>query len=209
MNQPPKPSKQAVWSLILGILSNLCLWILGSIPAIILGIIGMKKADADPENVGGKGMSLAGLICGAVGLMVGFLPVVTVAGIIASLTMPAAVSISENAKLTVEMNQARQIILASHHYAGDNDGNLPPDLQTLVPDYLDDPALLKVESPDGSMADFLYRTGLNIEKAGLSDPVILSPNTRMGKRVVGFLDGQVKALRDSERAGIDSQFSGF
>ncbi len=63
-NQPTgkKTPPGAVWSLVLGILSLFCLWLLGSIPAIILGALSIKKAKANPETVGGEGLALAGII---------------------------------------------------------------------------------------------------------------------------------------------------
>ena len=62
-NQPTgkKTPPGAVWSLVLGILSLFCLWLLGSIPAIILGALSIKKAKANPETVGGEGLALAGI----------------------------------------------------------------------------------------------------------------------------------------------------
>jgi hypothetical protein len=66
-----KTSKAAIWSLVLGILSNLCLWLLGSIPAIILGVIAIKNINRDPAAIGGKGMAIAGIITGVTGLLIG------------------------------------------------------------------------------------------------------------------------------------------
>ena len=58
----PKTPGVSIAALILGIL--LCLGCFTGIPAIICGIIGMKKANDDPANVGGWGMSLTGVILG-------------------------------------------------------------------------------------------------------------------------------------------------
>ena len=55
----------ALVSLIAGILS-LCCWIspLTGLIAIITGFLGMKKANNDPANYGGKGLAIAGLVLG-------------------------------------------------------------------------------------------------------------------------------------------------
>jgi hypothetical protein len=55
----------AIISLVLGILSMCCYTgILTGIVALILGFIANKKANQDPQNYGGKGLALAGMITG-------------------------------------------------------------------------------------------------------------------------------------------------
>ena len=56
-----KTSSLALWSLVLGILSITCLWLLGSIPAIILGILAIKKIDGSGGTLKGRGMGIAGM----------------------------------------------------------------------------------------------------------------------------------------------------
>ncbi len=72
--QPPQQQPTpgfSIASMVCGILSLVlfcCLWkydLVLSIPAIALGVIGLKKE----EN--GKGMAVAGIICGAIGLLLG------------------------------------------------------------------------------------------------------------------------------------------
>jgi hypothetical protein len=69
----------AVAALILGILTFFCLGPLGALLAIIFGFLGLKKAKE--INVG-KGMSIAGIVLGAIGLVatVIFIIVLVVAG---------------------------------------------------------------------------------------------------------------------------------
>jgi hypothetical protein len=64
----PKPGNGlAIAALILGILAVLCLGPIAGIVAIILGVLGIKKA----SEVGtGKGMSIAGLVLGIIGTLV-------------------------------------------------------------------------------------------------------------------------------------------
>lgn len=79
MNQIPtsgniavKPSvvPAAVWSLVLGVLSILCLGIVTGIPAIICGHSARSRIRKDPASASGDGMALAGLILGYLGTAV-------------------------------------------------------------------------------------------------------------------------------------------
>lgn len=56
----------AVTSLIFGILGFLLLGIIGGIVAVICGHVAKSKIAKDPQNLGGEGMALAGLIMGYV-----------------------------------------------------------------------------------------------------------------------------------------------
>ena len=73
--QPPPASGMAVASLVLGIVS-LVFFPLGlvlGVPAVICGHAGWGAIHAEPELVGGKGMVVAGLITGYLGIVVGAL----------------------------------------------------------------------------------------------------------------------------------------
>ncbi len=65
--EKPPASTAAVVALICGFL--LCLGPLTGIAAIIAGVIGRKAARENPTTVGGEGMALAGIILGAVNLL--------------------------------------------------------------------------------------------------------------------------------------------
>lgn len=70
MNQQPQESKGlSIASMVLGILSCTCccgaIGIFMGIAAIVMGAIG--------KNKGGRGMAIAGIICGSIGVVVGFL----------------------------------------------------------------------------------------------------------------------------------------
>lgn len=77
--QPP-PAGQGlnqtlpIISLVLGIVS-LCCYIapLTGTAALITGFLGMKNANNDPSQYGGKGLAIAGMICGGVFLLLGLL----------------------------------------------------------------------------------------------------------------------------------------
>lgn len=65
----------AVGALVTGILAipTTCCCSIGSLPlgiaACVLGGIAMSKIKADPQRYGGKGMALAGLVCGALSIL--------------------------------------------------------------------------------------------------------------------------------------------
>jgi len=62
----------AIISLVLGILSVCCYVApLTGLAAVITGFMANKKAKQDPQNYGGKGLALAGIICGGVFFLIG------------------------------------------------------------------------------------------------------------------------------------------
>ncbi len=78
--QPPPPGPAGVnqtlpiVSLVFGIVS-LCCYIspVTGIVALVTGFMGMKNANNDPQNYGGKGLAIAGMITGGVFLLLGVL----------------------------------------------------------------------------------------------------------------------------------------
>jgi len=79
---PPGPPAQGgsnanvlgITALVLGILSIIlsfcCVGLVLGPAAIVTGFLGMRKADEPGGQVGGRGIAMAGLICGAVGLII-------------------------------------------------------------------------------------------------------------------------------------------
>ncbi|MEP7148389.1 MAG: DUF4190 domain-containing protein [Acidobacteriota bacterium] len=78
--QPPPPGTAGVnqtlpiVSLVFGIVS-LCCYIspVTGIVALVTGFMGMKNANNDPQNYGGKGLAIAGMITGGVFLVLGII----------------------------------------------------------------------------------------------------------------------------------------
>jgi hypothetical protein len=72
----------AIASLVTGILAivpGCCCGFLGiplAIAAVITGILGMNKINADPNQFKGKGLAIAGLVCGGLGLVVDVIGIV-------------------------------------------------------------------------------------------------------------------------------------
>ena len=82
------PQGKAVASLVLGILSLVCIGILGGIPAVILGAMSIGACNRGQER--GKGMATAGLVMGIISIAVTilwlavFIPAMVAAGHTAS-----------------------------------------------------------------------------------------------------------------------------
>lgn len=79
MNPPPlataqpRNSRRAIWSMVFGILSLTCLSILATIPAIVLGHLSIEDIKKSAGQLTGRGMAIAGLIMGYVGIAFGLL----------------------------------------------------------------------------------------------------------------------------------------
>lgn len=67
---PPATSGQdqtlAIVSLVCGILSIICCGAIAGIPALITGFMAKNNADANPNQYGGRGLALAGMILGGI-----------------------------------------------------------------------------------------------------------------------------------------------
>lgn len=67
----------AIISLVCGILSLICCsWFIPGIAAIILGFIARGKANSDPQNYGGAGLALGGIITGGISLILGVIVII-------------------------------------------------------------------------------------------------------------------------------------
>lgn len=191
MTQPAlKNSKAAIWSLILGILSMGCLWLLGSIPAIILGVIGLKKTSGEPPEATGKGLAIAGMVTGSIGIISGIFTL----GIIAAIALPATTGIQQEARSAVIQNEMKALAIAIQSYSI-TEGRYPESLNQLSPAYLsDDDQLTAGEVSNGTPMPYLYRPeGFSTDTPSAS-PVLLSPFEVNMERVIGYADGSTKAL---------------
>lgn len=130
---PPTPvlpsmlkTGMATTSLVLGILGLLFLGVCVPIGllAIIFGIIGWASASSRPEEYGGKGMAIAGVLLGVFHFI---LPFILVFGFQSTWINVWNMLMGEMAKENLATVHAS---LAS--FASQNNGSYPPDLQTLV-----------------------------------------------------------------------------
>ena len=129
--RPSRLPKSAIWSLVLGILSNLILWVFGSIPAIILGIIGIQRANQSPGIAKGKGVAMAGIITGSLGIIVGFVPF----GAIVSIYLISGFmgNQMENYQgMADRLLRLEVVVQACTDYSEDHNGAFPASLDELV-----------------------------------------------------------------------------
>jgi hypothetical protein len=67
----------AIVSLVLGILSLLCCaWFLPGIAAVVLGFMAKNKAENNPDQYGGRGLALGGIITGGISVILGIIVVI-------------------------------------------------------------------------------------------------------------------------------------
>jgi len=154
MNAAPPRKGLAVASLVLGILSLLtfgCLGI-GALAAIALGAVALIKTSKEPQEYGGKGLAIGGIVTGGIGLVM--LPFI---GIIAAIAIPTLLRARVSANESAAIGDTRTVISAQAAYAGANGGHYDS-LECLV-------------GPDRCMAGyqgpvFLPREMLAPEKGG-------------------------------------------
>ncbi|HLN28659.1 MAG TPA: DUF1559 domain-containing protein [Gemmataceae bacterium] len=126
-DEAPRPQREgtsgkAVASLILGLMSLVCSLLTG-IPAIILGILGLRDVSQSDGRVKGQGLAIAGIITGGLGTIL-MLPLIA---IMVGLLLPAVQKVREAASRMSTQNNLKQLSLAMLNYEATN-GSLPPDV---------------------------------------------------------------------------------
>lgn len=181
----------AVWSLVLGILSLFCLWILGSIPAIILGALSIKKAKANPNTVGGEGIALAGIITGAIGVFTGFVTI----GIVAAIALPAFNNTQNRAFEARASSNVRQVAMALVVFSTDHPKReFPKTLEELIPGYLNDSDLFLVGFGSVENVRIQYR---NIPADSLIvEPILYLALPGGVNHILGYEDGSVDTFTE-------------
>src|SRR5690349_6802826 len=111
MSQDNRKSGLAIASLVLGI-TSMCLTVFTGVPAVIMGHIARSRAKRDPENYGGEGLALGGLITGYIGIAI--LPLVTILAII---MWPVLVKARDRVQAINCVNNLKQIGFAAELYA--------------------------------------------------------------------------------------------
>ncbi len=181
----PKSSAAAIWSMVLGILSIVaCLSLLGGIPAIILGVVALKKIGNAPDLLKGKGMAIAGISTGAVGTLS--------APVIVAIMLPAMMQTKDRAIQAEMITEMRMISTACQIYAIDNDSQFPTDLGKLFPVYLADAGQLTWTDPKtGDELPYIYVAGANPDSPE-AQPILISPSDFRGERVIIYNNGSLE-----------------
>lgn len=191
-----KTSKAAVWSLVFGILSITCLWLLGTIPALILGGIALGKTGGENPEYSGRGTAIAGMVTGCLGVVGGLISI----GILSAIFVPATVQDRANAATaTIEMGQ---INVALQNYAI-TEGVYPADLESLLPLYLSDDDVITTRG--GSFDDeipYPYRPDGFHSGDPATSPVLLNPNPSDDAHTVLYADGKVSTTSDPAIIGL-------
>jgi hypothetical protein len=101
-------------SLVLGILSvpTLGLLGLGALIAIVLGIVAIMKANRSPQEYGGKGLAIGGIVCGGASLVVA-LPL---GAIVAAIAIPSLLRARMAANESGAVANVRTVIAAEATY---------------------------------------------------------------------------------------------
>ena len=79
-------SNEAIWSLVLGILSLTCFGLIAGIPAVILGSVAKRKIAESGGMIRGQGLATAGLVMGwvSIGLSAAFVLLMIISAIAGS-----------------------------------------------------------------------------------------------------------------------------
>jgi type IV pilus assembly protein PilA len=117
----PRPQREprkglAVAALVLGILSipTLGCFVVGAAAAIIMGIVALTRANRSPDEYGGKGQAIGGIVCGGFSL-VAALPVGL---IVAAIAIPSLMRARIAANESAAVGDIRTMISAEFTYQG-------------------------------------------------------------------------------------------
>ena len=225
MYAPPQPLQSngpAVLSLIFGIV-GFCVPAIGAIVAIIAGIMGISRTK-NPK-VGGRGMAIAGLVLGVVGLVIVTpLEIAFFAGV-GGVMVPALSRTRDAANEIKCRNNLSQLSIAMQQYANANGGKFPDQLADLVQYGAPGNAFVcptdDKQPPSGSpqamasqisggQTSYTY-VGNGVTTAAPSDTIVLYEplgNHKHGMNVL-FSDGHTQFLNKAEAQTIlDQQAAG-
>ena len=124
MNETPPPPVQnqpkncglAIWSLVLGILSLTCFYLLTAIPAVVCGHMAYSRIKRSGGLLVGEGLALGGLITGYISnaLSVVMIPMMV------AIAVPNFVKARNTAQKNACINNLRQIEAAKQQWALEN-----------------------------------------------------------------------------------------
>jgi hypothetical protein len=117
----------ATTSLVLGILSIICLGPFTGIPAIICGHIAHNRARRAPDNYGGSGVAIAGFATGYAGSVVGLIAMMA---IFSAMLLPALARAKARAQEINCINNMKQVGLAFKTWEIDHQDEFPFNVST-------------------------------------------------------------------------------
>jgi predicted Zn finger-like uncharacterized protein/prepilin-type processing-associated H-X9-DG protein len=209
----------AVTSLIFGLV-GMCVPVIGGLVAIITGIIALTKT-RDPR-VGGKGMAIAGISLGGIGLFAG--------PVLISILLPALNHAREQANRIKCASNMRLLGQNMMMYANNNNGHFPDKLEDVLQidpsippttfvcpsDDKSPPSAASVQAEaheisTGQHCSFIY-VGKDLTTSASADTVLLyEPLTDHHSEGIYalFADGHVDWLKQSDaRSVLDQQAAG-
>ena len=128
------------------------------------------------------------------------LAAVSTAAVLAGFAVPSYSIARVKAVAASDMNNLKQVNIALRLYAVDNDGKFPAALSELSnAKYVDDAGILVfTDRSTQQPIPWLYRSSLT-DNSPDNEVLIASPKADSdGKRMVGFVDGSVKAISEAE-----------
>jgi len=110
----------AIASLVLGILSipTIGLLLVGAMASVILGVVALVKAGRQPQEYGGKGLAITGIVLSGVSILI--MPVMI--GIVAAIAIPSFLRARVSANEAAAISDVRAVIVAEAAYQGLNAG---------------------------------------------------------------------------------------
>lgn len=188
----PKTNSLAVTSLILGLVSYLCLGILTALPAVICGHMALARINRSQGRETGKGLAIGGLVAGYIAIVLTFLAIV---GMVMGITLPALTQARMRAQEINSKANLKGMGQALALFTDVGTKEFPATLQELIDaGYLVDEML---QSPlfDDPEIDYIYL--VPIHGYSLDAPLIIEkPGGRGGRR--HFLHGDMNFVGDMD-----------
>ena len=118
----PRPVRRgyAIASLVLGILSipTIGLLLVGAMTSVVLGVVALVKASREPEEYGGKGLAVTGIVLSGVSVLI--MPAMI--GIVAAIAIPSFLRARVSANEAAAIADVRAVIMAEAEYQKANAG---------------------------------------------------------------------------------------
>jgi prepilin-type processing-associated H-X9-DG protein len=196
----PPSAGMAVTSLVLSLV-GLVLCPLTSLPGLIVGIVALVRANETPPRASGKGMAIAGIVVGGLGLLGALITIPLMIAILLpamAVARDAAMDLKsmENVR---EMTQGMLVLASSHddEFPGaDEDWQ-----QVLITGAGVTPGVFESPSTDGLGADYFF---VPVGKSMFDGSTVLiyeDPALDPSATIIGFADGHVEKI-DEPRASM-------